>query len=91
MYMAENATIHVLNISSHPMRMDLLECGRIEYAGPGLVMPYRSAAYFECHVLTDDPRLACDVVCLGLIGFLEESQSKNECGESSYDIVFVST
>jgi hypothetical protein len=54
-------------------------------------MSYRSAAYFERHVLTNNPGLTIHVVCLGLIAFLEKSQGKNECRESSYNVVFVST
>jgi len=46
----------------HERRGDLLESGRIEYAGPGLVMLYRSATHFERHIFTDDPRLTCDIV-----------------------------
>jgi hypothetical protein len=91
MYMAQNATIHVLSISSHSEMMHLLESGRIQYASPGLIMSYRSAAYFERHVLTNNPGLTINVVCLGLIAFLEKSQGKNERRESSYNVVFVST
>jgi len=71
--------------------MDLLKSGRIEYPRPGLVMLYRSTAYFKRHVLTDDSRLTCDIVRLGLIAFLEQSQGKDECGEPSYNVVLMRT
>ena len=54
-------------------------------------MLYRSAAYFERHILTDDSRLTCGIVRLGLIAFLEKRQGKNECGEPSYNVVFMRT
>jgi len=54
-------------------------------------MLYRSAANFERHILTSDPRLGCEIVCLGLIAFLQKCQGKHECGESSYNVIFVGT
>jgi hypothetical protein len=68
--------------------VDILESSGIQQSHPGLVMHDGGTTDFKGHILAHHSSLR---IVFRLITPLQQCQSEDECGETSYDIVLVRT